>query len=128
MELKYQATYRAKGLKAYSVGEIQGLSPALELAEPRLRASEGKLEPGEICMLIFGITAEEYAWHENDTKKLDALAEQLRKRVPADRLIAWRVVDLKGKPVQREIKPQTGESIDGGAALRSFKKFVELNK
>ena len=37
MELKYQATYRAKGLKAYSVGEIQGLSPALELVEPRLR-------------------------------------------------------------------------------------------
>lgn len=120
MELKYQATYRAKGLKAYSVGEIQGLSPALELVEPRLRAVEGKLEPGEICMLIFGITAEEYAWHENDTKKLDALAEQLRKRVPADRLIAWRVVDLKGKPVQREIKPQTGESIDGGAYAQAM--------
>lgn len=121
MELKYQATYRAKGLKAYSVGEIQGVTPALELAEPRLRAAEGKLEPGEICMLIFGVTAEEYAWRENDTKKLDALAEQLRKRVPADRLIAWRVVDLKGKPVQREIKPQTGESIDGGAYAQAMK-------
>ena len=94
MELKYQVTYRAKGLKAYSVGEIQGLGPAMELTEPRLRAAEGKLGPGEICMLIFGVTAEEYAWHENDAKKLDALAEQLRKRVPADRLIAWRVVDL----------------------------------
>ena len=121
MELKYQATYRAKGLKAYSVGEIQGVTPALELAEPRLRAAEGKLEPGEICMLIFGITAEEYAWRENDAKKLDALAEQLRKRVPADRLIAWRVVDLKGKPVQRVLKPQTGESIDGGAYAQSMK-------
>ena len=121
MELKYQATYRAKGLKAYSVGEIQGLSPALEVAEPRLRASEGKLEPGEICMLIFGVTAEEYAWRENDIKKLDTLAEQLRKRVPADRLIAWRVVDLKGKPVQRVLKPQTGESIDGGAYAQSMK-------
>ena len=39
MELKYQATYRSKGLKAYSVGEIQGVTPALELAEPRLRAA-----------------------------------------------------------------------------------------
>ena len=121
MELKYQATYRAKGLKAYSVGEIQAVTPALELAEPRLRAAEGKLEPGEICMLIFGITAEEYAWREGDVKKLDALAEQLRKHVPADRLIAWRVVDLKGKPVQRTLKPQTGESIDGGAFAQAMK-------
>ena len=122
MELKYQATYRSRGLKAYSVGEIQGVTPAMEVTEPRLRASEGKLEPGEICMLIFGITPEEYAWREKDIKKLDALAEQLRKRVPADRLIAWRVVDLKGKPVQREIKPQTGESIDGGAYAQSMGK------
>ena len=121
MELKYQATYRAKGLKAYSVGEIQGVTPALELAEPRLRAAEGKLEPGEICMLIFGVTPEEYTWRENDTKKLDALAEKLRKHVPADRLIAWRVVDLKGKPVQRVLKPQTGESIDGSAYAQSMK-------
>ena len=121
MELKYQVTYRAKGLKAYSVGEIQGLGPAMELTEPRLRAAEGKLGPGEICMLIFGVTAEEYAWRENDAKKLDALAEQLRKRVPADRLIAWRVVDLKGKLVQRVLKPQTGESIDGGAYAQSMK-------
>lgn len=121
MELKYQATYRAKGLKAYSVGEIQGVTPALELAEPRLRAAEGKLEPGEICMLVFGITPEEYAWREGDAKKLDALAEQLRKRVPADRLIAWRVVDLKGKSVQRVLKPQTGESIDGGVYAQAMK-------
>ena len=121
MELKYQASYRSRGLKAYSVGEIAGVSPALELAEPRLRTLEGKLEPGEICMLIFGITPEEYAWREKDIKKLDALAEQLRRHVPKDRLIAWRVVDLKGKPVQREIKPLTGESIDGGAYALALK-------
>ena len=59
MELKYQASYRSRGLKAYSAGEIAGVSPALELAEPRLRTLEGKLEPGEICMLIFGLTPEE---------------------------------------------------------------------
>ena len=68
MELKYQATYRSRGLKAYSVGEIQGVTLAMEVTEPRLRASEGKLEPGEICMLIFGITPEEYAWREKDIK------------------------------------------------------------
>ncbi len=125
MELKYESTYRAKGLKRYSVGEIQGLNTAaMELAEPRLRTSEGKLEPGEICMLIFGITPEEYAWRGDAPKKLDALADQLRKRVPADRLIAWRVVDLKGQPVQRELKPRTGESIDGGAYAQAMKGRV----
>ena len=70
MELKYQASYRSRGLKAYSVGEIQGVTPALELAEPRLRAAEGKLEPGETpqaCVLRefaeeTGLTLTEFAY------------------------------------------------------------------
>lgn len=122
MDFKYEVTYRPKGLKQYSVGEIGNLNTAaMEIAEPRLRTAEGKLEPGEICMLIFGITAEEYAWRGDAPKKLDALAEQLRKRVPADRLIAWRVVNLKGQAVQRELRPQTGESIDGGAYAQGMR-------
>ena len=119
MEIQYKRSYAPARGKRYTAGEIPVmLGYALEVADPRPRLCEGKLEPGDICMLLFGISPEEYALRERAPKELDALAERLRKAVPADRLIGWRVCDLKGAPVRREVKPETGESIDAGAFAR----------
>lgn len=115
MEIKYTRTYAPKG-KKYTLGDMPiALGHAMEIIEPRPRLTGGKLNPGEMCMFLFALTPEEYALKDGDPKALDALAEQLAKAVPADRLLAWLVRDLKGTPVKSDIKPKLGESIDGGA-------------
>ena len=115
MEIKYNRTFAPQG-KLYSVGEIGVmLGYALEIIEPRVQLAEGKLALGENAMILFGITPEEYAWRQNDIQALNRLAEQLRKEVPADRLIGFQLRDIKGTPVKKEVKLKMGKSIDGGA-------------
>lgn len=122
MEIQYKRSYAPTRGKRYTAGEISAmLGYAVEIADPRPRLREGRLEPGEVCMLLFGVTPEEYALRERAPKELDALAERLRKNVPADRLIGWRVCDLKGASVQRELKLETGESIDAGAFVQALR-------
>lgn len=124
MEIRYKRTFSPAGGKRYTVGEIAAmLGYAMELAEPRLKLQEGKLAPGEVAMLLFALTPEEYALKDSDPSALDALAEKLRRQIPADRLMGWRILDLKGSLVQKVIRPAAGESIDGGAfALRLREK------
>jgi len=115
MEIKYNRTFAPQG-KLYSVGEIQlMLGYALEIMEPRVQLAEGKLALGENAMILFGITPEEYAWRQNDIQALNRLAEQMRREVPADRLIGFQLRDIKGTPVKKEVKLKVGKSIDGGA-------------
>ena len=115
MEIRYQRTYAPARGKRYTAGEIQGLlGYAMEIADPRVPMKEGRLAPGEVCLMLFGITPEEYALKDTQPKQLDALAERLAKELPADRLLGWRVLDLKGAQLQRNVQPRTGESIDGG--------------
>lgn len=116
MEIQYKRSFTPGVSKRYTLGEIQVmLGYAMEIATPRPRMKEGRMLPGQVCMLLFGITPEEYALKDGDSKALNALAEKLEKNVPADRLLGWRMLDLKGAPVQSALQPQTGESIDGGA-------------
>lgn len=122
MELKYKRTYAAKN-RRYSVGEIpMMLGCAMEIVEPRPKLAEGKLNPGEICMILFGLTPDEYAWKDGGTRNLDDLEAQLRKNLPADRLIGFRVCDLKGAPVNRQVKLATGGSMDDGLFARKMKE------
>lgn len=117
MELKFKREYISK--KQYSAGEIQALlGYAMEVIDMRTKLQEGKLEPGESCMLLFGITPEEYAWKDTDTAKLDKLAAELRKNVPADRLIACQAISILGKKTARAVRPVTSASIDDGAFVR----------
>lgn len=119
MEIKYKRTYTPARGKRYTAGEISAmLGFAMEIAQPRPRLKEGKLGPGEVCMLLFAITPDEYALKDSDPKALDDLADRLLKAVPADRLMGWRILDLKGAMVQRSLQVATGESIDGGEFLR----------
>ena len=117
MELQFKRQYISK--KQYAVGEIQVLlGYAMEIIDMRTKLEDGKLEPGESCMLLFGITPEEYALKDGDTAKLDKLANELRKNVPADRLIACQARSILGKKVPRAVKPLTTPSIDDGAFVR----------
>ena len=117
MEIKYMRTYAPKG-KKYSLGDVPfALGHAMEITELRPNLAEGRLNPGEMLMLLFVITPEEYALKDSDPKALDALADQLLKTMPSDRLLAWIVRDLKGTTVQSAVKPRLGESIDGGALV-----------
>ena len=123
MEIKYKRTYSPARGKRYTAGEITAmLGYAMEIAEPRLRLKEGRLAPGEVCMLLFGITPEEYALKDSDPRAMDALADQLLSQMPADRLMGWRILDLKGALVQKTVQPVTGESIDGGEFMRRLKE------
>ena len=109
MEIKYKQTYAPKG-KNYSVGEVGWmLGYAMQLIDPRPQLESGKLEPGEVCMILLGITPEEYALRESDPKALASLAQQLGKYLPKDRMIGFRVVNLLGKSVQREVKLRVGD-------------------
>ena len=61
MEIRYKRTYSPAKGKRYTAGEITAmLGYAMEIADPRVKLKEGKLAPGEICLLLFGITPEEY--------------------------------------------------------------------
>lgn len=121
MEIKYQSDYVAKD-RSFSIGTIGLLSGyALQISEPRPRLAEGKLAPGEQCMILFGITKEEHDLKDTDLKALAQLAADLRREVPKDRVIATIVMDLTGKPVKKQIKLQTGESIDNGAFLNKYR-------
>lgn len=123
MEIRYQRTYAPARGKRYTAGEIQGLlGHAMEIADPRVPMKEGKLAPGEVCLMLFGITPEEYALKDSQPKQLDALAERLAKQLPADRLLGWRVLDLKGTQLQRAVQPRTGDSIDGGEFARRVRE------
>lgn len=123
MEIRYQRTYAPSRGKRYTAGEIQNLlGYAMEIADPRVPMKEGKLAPGEVCLMLFGITPEEYALKDTQPKQLDALAERLARELPADRLLAWRVLDLKGTPLQRAVQPRTGESIDDGDFARRVRE------
>lgn len=116
MEIRYKRTFSPARGQRYTAGEIAAmLGYAMEVAEPRLKLKEGKLGPGETAMLLFGITPEEYALKDSDPAAMDALAEKLGKQVPSDRLLGWRILDLKGSLVQKVIQPVTGDSIDDGA-------------
>ena len=120
MEIQYKRSYVPRKGR-FTAGEIQAmLGYALEVADPATPMAEGKLAPGEVCMLLFGIAPEEYAWRETEPKRLEALAERLRREIPKDRLIGWRVCDLKGAAVKRALKPRAGESIDEGAFQRAL--------
>ena len=119
MEIKYKRTYSPAKGKRYTVGEINAmLGYAMEIADPRIKLKEGKLAPGEVCLLLFGLTPEEYALKDGDPKALDNLADRLLKAVPADRLMGWRIMDLKGANIQKAVQVQTGESIDSGEFIR----------
>jgi len=126
MELKFKRQYISK--KQYAVGEIDVfLGYAMEVTDLRTKLQDGKLEPGESCMLLFGITPEEYAWKDADTAKLDKLANDLRKNVPADRLIACQARSILGKKVARAVKPVTTDSIDDGAFARLIAEKMKQN-
>lgn len=123
MEIQFKKTYAPARGKRYVLGEIPlMLGYAMEIADPRAKMQEGKLNPGEICMMLFGVTPEEHAWKDQNPKALDRLADQLLKHVPADRLLGWRIIDLKGTALQRDVKPKTGESIDGGEFARRVQR------
>lgn len=125
MEIRYKRTFSPASGKRYTLGEITAmLGYAMELAEPRLKLKEGRLAPGETAMLLFAITPEEYALKDSDPRALDALAEALGKQMPADRLMGWRILDLKGSLVQRVIQPAAGESIDGGAFAQRLREKI----
>ena len=122
MEIKYMRTYAPKG-KKYSLGDVPfALGHAMEIIEPRPKLAEGRLNPGEMLMLLFVITPEEYALKDSDPKALDALADRLLKAMPSDRLLAWIVRDLKGTPVKSAVKPYLGDSIDGGELTARVKE------
>ena len=126
MELKFKRVYISK--KQYAAGEIDVfLGYAMEIIDMRTKLQEGKLEPGESCMLLFGITPEEYAWKDSDTAKLDKLAGELRKNVPADRLIACQARSILGKKVPRAVKPVTTQTIDDGAFARLMAAKMKQN-
>ena len=126
MELKFKRQYISK--KQYAAGEIDVfLGYAMEIIDMRTKLQEGKLEPGESCMLLFGITPEEYAWKDSDTAKLDKLAGELRKNVPADRLIACQARSILGKKVPRAVKPVTTQTIDDGAFARLLMEKMQQN-
>lgn len=128
MEIRYKRTYiPAKG-KRYTAGEIQGmLGYAVEAADPRVTLKEGKLAPGEICMMLFAITPEEYAWKDSDPKALDQLVDKMCRQIPADRLLSWRICDLKGSVVQKNVQLKTGESVDNGAFAEQMKAKIRQN-
>lgn len=122
MEIKYMRTYAPRG-KKYTLGDIPlALGHAMEIIEPRPALAEGKLNPGEMLMLLFALTPEEYALKDSDPRALDALADRLCKNMPSDRLLAYLVRDLKGTPVKSDAKPRLGESIDGGALAARIKE------
>ena len=119
MEIRYKRTYSPAKGKRYTAGEITAmLGYAMEIADPRVKLKEGKLAPGEICLLLFGITPEEYALKDSDPKAMDALADRLLKQVPADRLMGWRIMDLKGANIAKTVQVETGGSIDDGQYMR----------
>jgi len=125
MEIRYKRTYIPPKGKRYTAGEIQAmLGYAVEAADPRVVLKEGKLAPGEICMMLFAITPEEYAWKDSEPNALDRLVEKLCKQVPADRLLGWRICDLKGTALQKNVQLKTGESIDGGAFAAQMKEKI----
>lgn len=127
MEIRYKRTYLPPKGKRYTAGEIEALlGCAIEIADPRPKLQAGKLAPGEICMLLFGITPEEYAMKDDVPKELDALAEKLRRELPADRLLGWRVCGLKGATVQRSLTLATSDSIDGGAFAERAKEKLRV--
>lgn len=125
MEIRYKRTYLPAKGKRYTAGEIQAmLGYAVEAADPRVVLKEGKLAPGEICMMLFAITPEEYAWKDSEPRALDHLVEKMCRQVPADRLLGWRICDLKGAVVQKNVQLKTGESIDGGAFAALMKDKI----
>lgn len=125
MEIRYKRTYLPPKGKRYTAGEIQALlGYAVEAADPRVALKEGRLAPGEICMMLFAITPEEYAWKDTDSKKLDDLVQKLCKEIPIDRLLGWRICDLKGSAVQKNVQLKTGASIDGGAFAERVKEKI----
>lgn len=126
MEFKYTGSYTGRFGRRYAIGEIDAmLGYAIEIADPGVRLEEGKLAPGEICMLIFGLAQEEYTLKDTDTRQLDMFAELLAKRVPADRLIGWRILNLKGEMVKRDIRVKPlCESMDEGAFARRVRKAM----
>ena len=125
MEIRYKRTYLPTKGKRYTAGEIQAmLGYAVEAADPRPALKEGKLAPGEICMMLFGITPEEYAWKDSDPRALDQLVDQLCKQIPADRLLGWRICDLKEAVVQKNVQLKTGDSIDDGAFAALVKEKI----
>lgn len=128
MEIRYKRTYLPQRGKRYTAGEIQAmLGFAVEAADPRSALKEGKLAPGEICMMLFAISPEEYAWKDTDPKALDQLVEKLCKQIPADRLLGWRICDLKGAVVQKNVQLKTGESIDDGVFAARVKEKIRQN-
>lgn len=119
MELQFKRQYISK--KQYAVGEIQAYyGYAMEVIDPRAKLVEGKLDAGESCVMLFGITAEEYAWKDTDLPRLDRLAAELRKNVPADRLLACRFCNLLGKNTGRSARPVTTPSIDEGTFQKAL--------
>jgi len=125
MEIRYKRTYLPPKGKRYTAGEIQALlGYAVEAADPRVALKEGKLAPGEICMMLFGITPEEYDWKDSDSRALDELVQKLCREIPADRLLGWRICDLKGAAVQKNVQLKTGASIDGGAFAERVKEKI----
>lgn len=125
MEIRYKRTYLPPKGKRYTAGEIQAmLGYAVEVADPRVPLKDGRLAPGEICMMLFGVTPEEYAWKDTDSKALDHLVQKLCKEIPADRLLGWRICDLKGAVVHKSVQLKTGESIDGGAFAARMKEKI----
>ena len=125
MEIHYKRTYLPVKGKRYTAGEIQVmLGYAVEAAQLRVSMKEGRLAPGEICMILFGITPEEYAWKDSDPKALDDLVQKLCKEVPEDRLLGWRICDLKGAAIQKNVQLKTGTSIDDGVFAERVKERV----
>lgn len=123
MEIKYKPTFVAAN-KQYSLGEIPVmLGYAMEIVDLRPEIAEGKLLPGQLLRTLFGVTPEEYALKDKaESRELPELASKLRKEMPADRLIGYRVCDLRGAVVQSDVKPKTGASIDEGAFARRVRE------
>ncbi len=118
MEINFKRTYLSKH-RRYALGEIGAMQGyAMEITELRPKLEDGKLQPGEMMVILFGITEAEYALRETDPKRLDKLADSIRKLYPADRLIGYLVRDLKGAVIKRDVRLETVPTIEGNAYTR----------
>lgn len=118
MEINFKRTYIPKH-KRYALGEISAAQGfAMEITELRPRLAEGRLQPGEMLVILFAVTQDEYALRETDPKQLDRLADRIRKAYPADRLIGWLVRDLKGAVIARDVRLEMTPTIDENGVFR----------
>lgn len=82
--------------------------------------------PGDITSVLFALTDEEYALKDNDTEKLDTLADELFHNLPKDRMLDTHMIDSKtGEKKKSDIKPKTETMDDFKYPKYSAKRSAE---